>query len=89
MDASAELYELVFRGKRDRKRDRKPTKQRFAKPISPSETDTTADDAQHPSTSLLGLPKELLNYIVELAVVNDPDEGPVEANLEFKRLKGS
>jgi len=34
------------------------------------------------------LPKELLNYIVELAVVKDPDEGPTEANVEFKQLKG-
>lgn len=88
MDTSAESYELAFRGKRDRKRDRKPTKRRVVKRISSSEIKTTADDAQHLSTSLLGLPKELLNHIVELAVVQNPDEGPVEANVEFKRLKG-
>lgn len=73
MEASAESYEPAFRGKRDRKRDRKSKKQRIAKPISTSETETTATDAEHPRASLLGLPKELLNYIITLAVVEEPD----------------
>lgn len=89
METSAESYEPAFRGKRDRKRDRKSKKQRIAKPISTSETETTTIDAEHPRASLLGLPKELLNYIIGLAVVKDPEEGPTEAIVELQRLKGS
>ena len=53
--------------------------------ISPPETEPDAADAQPPEASLLGLSKELLNYVFELALVKDPDEGPTEANVD-KRM---
>lgn len=84
MDTSAEPYEIVLRSKRNLKR----AEQSISKSTSPSAVDTISTNAQPPETSLLGLPKELFNYIVELAVVKEPDEGPVEANVEFKQLIG-
>lgn len=83
MATSEESFELVFRGKRNRKL----AKHNVATSISPPETDPEAINAQPPEASLLGLPKELLHYIVELAVVKDPDEGPTKADVEFRRLK--
>lgn len=51
----------------------KPTNQTAANSESPSATDTVLADTQKPQASLLGLPKELLNYIITLAVVEEPD----------------
>lgn len=84
MDTAADPYELVLRGKRASKR----AEQTVAKSTSPSATKTIATNVQPPEASLLGLPKELLNYIIELAVLKDSDEDPTEANVEFKQLKG-
>ena len=78
MATSAESYELVFRGKRSRRL----AKQFVATSISPPVTEPDATDPQPPEDSALGLPKNLLDYIYELAVVEDPDEGPTEANVE-------
>lgn len=43
---------------------------------SPSANSRLAANTQPPRASLLGLPKELLNHIIILAVVNDPDTDP-------------
>lgn len=85
MATSAELHELVSRGKKDLK----PAKHTVAKSISPSATEPDATNTQPPEASLLGLPKELLNYIIELAVVKRPGEGPTESKVDSKRLKSS
>jgi hypothetical protein len=52
-----------------------PANQAVANAISPSTTDMVTTTAQPPKASLLGLPKELLNYIIALVVVEDPDAG--------------
>lgn len=57
---------MVSRGERDLE----PSKQAVANSASPSATNPVA---QPPRASLLGLPKELLNHIITLAVVEDPD----------------
>lgn len=85
MATSAELHELVSRGKNDLK----PAKHTVAKSISPSATEPDATNTQPPEASLLGLPKELLNYIIELAVVKRPGEGPTESKVDSKQLKTS
>jgi hypothetical protein len=85
MATSAQSYELVFRDKKDLK----PTERATTTSTSTSETEASATDAQPPRASLLGLPTELLNYIVELIVVKDPDEGPTIADVYFKPLKGN
>jgi hypothetical protein len=54
------------------KQDLEPAKQAAANSASSLST-TTNTDAQPPRASLLGLPKELLNYIITLAVIEDPD----------------
>lgn len=82
MATSAESHELVSRGKQDLK----PAKHTVAKSISPCATEPDATNAQPPEASLLGLPKELLNYIVELAVVKDPDEGPTEVKVNSRHV---
>ena len=82
MATLAESYELVFQGKRNRKL----AKQYVATSISPPATEPDAADAQPPEASLLSLPNELLNYVCELTVVKDPDEGPTEAHVGFKRM---
>jgi hypothetical protein len=84
MATSAQPCELVFRDKRDLR----STKRATTTSLSTSETETPATDAQPPRASLLGLPTELLNSIVELTVVKDPDEGPIIADVYFKPLKG-
>ena len=84
MAASAQSYGLVFRDKRDFR----STKRAITISTSTSETSTSATDAQPPRASLLGLPAELLNSIVELTVVKDPDEGPIIADVYFKPLEG-
>jgi hypothetical protein len=52
------------------KQDLESIEQADVDSASPSATNT---DTQPPRASLLGLPKELLNYIITLAVVDDPD----------------
>jgi len=54
-----------------------PANQAVARSTLHSTTSTITTTAQPPEASLLGIPKELLNYIIILTVVEDPDADPV------------
>lgn len=69
--------------------DPEPAIQATASLTSPPDTITVATSAQPPRACLLGLPKELLNYIIILAVVEDPDADPKALLLkQYHETKG-
>jgi hypothetical protein len=55
----------------------RPTNPAAANSASPSATGTISADTQPAKASLLGLPKKLLNYIITLAVVGEPDDDQI------------
>lgn len=85
MSTSSGSHELVVRDIQGLD----PKKQAVARPVLPSATESDANGAQPLEASLLGLPKELLNDIIELAVVARPGEGPTKSKVESKQLKTS
>ena len=52
---------------------------------NPGSTSASNTDTQPPQACLLGLPKELLNYIITLAVVEDPEADPTTLLLEQRQ----